>query len=725
MIEAFVRSVRQRMEFDADDLDSDILEQGISTIEHEWSLLCHTAKSHHRLHGKSLHWILWNDHSRGPNDTSFFSSPFRAIDQSGFQDLRASLSSLRDITEEVLMHEQRQEFQSRTSLPETHLFGHAAPGSIWEKDGLSWMTSGIPQWEMEDSGFIAKRDGGLVIDEPMLNELYGRSIRLLELPRASEKSLNAGGEERPLSIHHHRYPLSWICSGETGHIEQRAKWVKDENGEGYYPYCTRTGCTNKTHSGRFISVCQHGHLSDFDYHRWVHVGKSGCGYGDSTLEIQYGRNAAFTLDDWIVKCSSCGAARTMKDVPWIRDDEERAWKCSGDRPWIQMYGNGAKEECDQRLIHFQVGNTAVTYPKRTQVLLIPPRVGWEVGDRPEYTLLRTQNEGERATTWQIATHLLEQDLAHTGFDSIDELRERIEEYWRLEETGLSFETLRARERMGIIQGDGCRHSPSRFVAKDVAGGAKPRPDGWGEVDWPVRQLVRVDRLTVLNIIDGFTRVNGGGEPQLIDDPLHREAGHREPYSIAMHNNGEGVFFDLKPEWLSGIAERRLTELGNERGGMHHTRERFHQGMTRTIPALHEGSTYYMSAFTVLHTLSHMLIKEFSAMSGFSLGSLAERLYLELDDEGGTVLSAGILLYTSSPSSDGTLGGLVQQAASIERVENLIQRSLENLLSCSNDPICMEHKPRLGAGNGAACHACVLLPETACEFANLGLDRRWR
>ena len=415
----------------------------------------------------------------------------------------------------------------------------------------------------------------------------------------------------------------------------------------------------------------------------------------------------------------------MKDVTWINADEERAWKCNGDRPWIQMYGNDAKEECDQRLINIQVGNTAATYPKRTQVLLIPPRVGWEVGDRPEYTLLRAQSEEDRVRTWEIARHLLEQDLAHTGFDSVDELKQRIEEYWRLEETGLTFDTLRARERMGIIQGDGCRHSPSRFLAKDVAGGAKQRPDGWGEVNWPIRQLVRLDRLTVLNIIDGFNRVNGGGEPQLIDDPLQREGGHREPYSIAMHNNGEGVFFDLKPEWLSSIAEHRLTKLGDVRGGMHHAKERFHQGMTRTIPALHEASTYYMSAFTVLHTLSHLLIKEFSAMSGFSLGSLAERLYLELDDEGGSVLSAGILLYTSSPSSDGTLGGLVQQAASIERVENLIQRSLENLLSCSNDPVCMDHAPSLGTGNGAACHACVLLPETACEFANLGLDRRWR
>ena len=725
VVDRFVESVRERMAYDASDLDPDILEQGIRTIRREWDVLQNTAKTHHKEHHKNLHWIIWNEHSCGPHDTSFFSSPFRTADQSGFQDLRASLSSLRDITEEVLMHEQKPAWIERSSLPETHLFGHAAPGSIWEKDGLSWMTSGVPMWEMQNGGFNPKQGGGLVIEEPMLNDLYGRPIRLLELPRATEKTLKAPQDQRPLSVRHHRYPTSWVCSGEVGHIEGQADWRESDDGSKPKPYCSRAGCNNKTHSGRFISVCQHGHVADFDYHRWVHAGKKGCGYADSKLEIRYGRNAAFTLDDWVVNCTACSAERSMKDVPWIRAEEERAWQCDGKRPWIQMFGNDANEDCDERLIHFQVGNTAVTYPKRTQILLIPPKVGWEVGDRREYTLLRGLDEQARAQAWDIAEGWLERDLDHTGFDTLDELKERIEEYWQHEETPLTFETLRSRERMGIIQGDGCRHSPSRFIAKDVAGGSKGRPAGWSDTNWPVRQLVRLDRLTVLNIIDGFSRVSGTGDPQLIDDSNHRELGEGEPYSIAMHNHGEGVFFDMKPEWLSEIAVQRLTRLGEQRGGMQHARDRFHQGMTRTIPALHDAPPHYMSAFTALHTLSHMLIKEFSAMSGFSLGSLAERLYLEMDDEGTSVVNAGILLYTSSPSSDGTLGGLVQQAASIERVENLIQRSLQSLLSCSNDPVCMDHVPSPGSENGAACHACVLLPETACEFGNAGLDRRWR
>ncbi len=65
---------------------------------------------------------------------------------------------------------------------------------------------------------------------------------------------------------------------------------------------------------------------------------------------------------------------------------------------------------------------------------------------------------------------------------------------------------------------------------------------------------------------------------------------------------------------------------------------------------------------------------------------------------------------------GTLGGLSSMA---ERVGQLLDRATKRLALCSNDPICAEH----GEGNedyplqGAACHACLLVPETSCESRN--------
>jgi hypothetical protein len=44
--------------------------------------------------------------------------------------------------------------------------------------------------------------------------------------------------------------------------------------------------------------------------------------------------------------------------------------------------------------------------------------------------------------------------------------------------------------------------------------------------------------------------------------------------------------------------------------------------------------------------------------------------------------------------------------------------------CSADPVCSENLGGQGSrlANLAACHACVLLPETSCETVNQGLDR---
>ena len=60
----------------------------------------------------------------------------------------------------------------------------------------------------------------------------------------------------------------------------------------------------------------------------------------------------------------------------------------------------------------------------------------------------------------------------------------------------------------------------------------------------------------------------------------------------------------------------------------------------------------------------------------------------------------------------------------QRVDEILSRATKRLALCSNDPICAEH----GEGSegyplqGAACHACLLVPETSCEARNTRLDR---
>jgi hypothetical protein len=44
--------------------------------------------------------------------------------------------------------------------------------------------------------------------------------------------------------------------------------------------------------------------------------------------------------------------------------------------------------------------------------------------------------------------------------------------------------------------------------------------------------------------------------------------------------------------------------------------------------------------------------------------------------------------------------------------------------CASDPLCAERHPHRDSLtlHGAACHACLFLPETSCERGNKYLDR---
>jgi hypothetical protein len=60
----------------------------------------------------------------------------------------------------------------------------------------------------------------------------------------------------------------------------------------------------------------------------------------------------------------------------------------------------------------------------------------------------------------------------------------------------------------------------------------------------------------------------------------------------------------------------------------------------------------------------------------------------------------------------------------ERLGAVVRRALSRASWCSADPVCSENLGGQGSrlANLAACHACVLLPETSCETVNQGLDR---
>jgi hypothetical protein len=100
----------------------------------------------------------------------------------------------------------------------------------------------------------------------------------------------------------------------------------------------------------------------------------------------------------------------------------------------------------------------------------------------------------------------------------------------------------------------------------------------------------------------------------------------------------------------------------------------------------------------------------------------ERLYVSDDPD---MTMAGLLLYTASGDSEGTLGGLVHQGEP-DRAHGTVRGCIRNAAICSSDPLCIESSGQgLFSLNLSACHACSLLPETSCEVSLRSGPRRVR
>src|SRR5262249_19603104 len=143
---------------------------------------------------------------------------------------------------------------------------------------------------------------------------------------------------------------------------------------------------------------------------------------------------------------------------------------------------------------------------------------------------------------------------------------------------------------------------------------------------------------------------------------------------------------------------------------------------RSNRGLEPDDGYPSMRYVLLHSLAHSLIRQFSLECGYTMASVRERIYSRSPGADQEPM-AGILLYTAAPDSEGTLGGLVGLGEP-KTLGRHLDQALEGMRLCTSDPLCAEHHPYRDSLtlHGAACHACLFLPETSCERGNKYLDR---
>ena len=223
-----------------------------------------------------------------------------------------------------------------------------------------------------------------------------------------------------------------------------------------------------------------------------------------------------------------------------------------------------------------------------------------------------------------------------------------------------------------------------------------------------KKIQQIESLAITLTQLDFYRVSFPS-PKWIDGKVEYEEGQRiykEPVSEvfalpANQSMGEGIFFefDLKKVNKWAIRINELTTRYNQ----------FKGDVGKDIKA--EIEQYGVPQFYLLHTFSHLIIKELEFSCGYPSASLQERLYY-------SDRMCGVLIYTAD-GEDGSMGGLVWQGQPL-LIEKIILSALHRAEECASDPLCWENE---GNMNLAACFSCALISETSCEKRNLGLDRR--
>ena len=243
----------------------------------------------------------------------------------------------------------------------------------------------------------------------------------------------------------------------------------------------------------------------------------------------------------------------------------------------------------------------------------------------------------------------------------------------------------------------------------------------------IASLVAVHRLREVACLYGFTRFEPAAlaNDDLEDVGLAVEGAplaNSPSWLPAVEQFGEGIFILLDPGalgvWLARTQlAARGTSLADGVARWVHARRR--RGLQCETSDLGER---IRPEYIMAHGLAHALMTEVALDCGYPASALKERIYVPHLTPGDPV-RAGLLIYTATAGTQGTLGGLVEVT---RRFSHVLLEALERLRLCSGDPVCADHDPSSAdeerALHGAACHGCLLVAETSCEARNLHLDR---
>lgn len=604
---------------------------------------------------------------------------------------------------------------------------------------LSLMVCGLSMWDDQialrkvASGPDSIDENALIITEPRLQKFLNVLHFKKPFPYKTKGLTN-----KYLQIPGVRFPGWHYCTkSKCGKMRQIELTMSDRKAK-----CT--SCGSKMIPVRFVAACQEGHIQDVPFKEWVHNGPVP---SDSKIhELVYNAGTGSgDLSGIIIKCS-CGLSRSLAGIMNIRktdstifdsalarigftdehkhefsdtnknDNNPLGQYCEGHMPWL---GQEGIRNAQPHRMHLQVlirGGSNIHYSNIVSALFLP-KISEGSSEYVERAIsgfdggiekLRQYYEQDNSNML-LGVVLENTPVVKNKLITKEELLDAVLLELSKKDTDDQInneQDLRHQEYRYILQGRNSENADFKAVKKTF--------ENYEHSDFLNKffeSVVLIEKLKETRVFTGFSRIVPDNSErlkkmqQLSDSPV--------TWLPAYEVYGEGIFLEFKASELDRWAKENESVFNS-------LIDRYHLALQKR-KVDYERRDISIS-FIMMHTFAHLLIKRLCFSCGYGSSSLRERIYFKSDVKN---RMNGILIYTSSGDSEGSLGGLVRQGRE-NLLGKMIQDAIEDAKWCSADPVCSDIGQASGQGpdniNGSACHNCCILPETSCEEFNMLLDR---
>lgn len=516
--------------------------------------------------------------------------------------------------------------------------------------------------------------------------------------------------------------------------------IIDQYGQNFHPpkyvFNQENGWTSNLKQDNIILLCEHGHISDFPWSKFlkwrkesplaifedisVNIFKKQDCCNNPNIKISSNSSNASGFDGKWLKCSSCNQGVSLKGLMGVKI------QCSGHKPWEANTGdikyhsgdinarinNPPSDEClckdsNGNLKHMKVALTTGNNIYYSRILssiylhseLFESDTAIEIMKlEEEKKILMSDDETVHLAPAIIAKikELKARELENEQEDIPDSEREIVYKY-------NEFRAFHKDESL-------LTKDPKDLKVKDVTHNLDNETNSY------FNRVLRIDNMKITSAQLDFSRVF----------PVDADAENTHPKNIfrnknenvlvypVVENYGEGIFFSFNDAMINQFGENNeiIINLKEQLSNRKKAANSFNKGAV-------DFANIMNWQIYLVHTFSHLIMRELEFRCGYPTASLSERIYVSNKEEHKMY---GCLIYTAE-GAEGSMGGIIAQTRP-QNINNLIKSAIKRATICNSDPLCWESE---GQGlfdlNLASCFSCSLVSETSCEHRNLYLDRK--